>query len=159
MQFAFGFLLFLVGFAMLLGGIGLLIGGEIKLKNGKTIPKIPGRKAGIALVSFFPLIGIGLFILRQLDTEGTVAKEAITWPLALICLGLAGFWVWRGMNPRLPKALVLTPAPFFSEPQQSPGATPAQLEFDMPAEPFPATTPPAQPSRKQPRGGNPFDFS
>lgn len=167
MQFAFGFLLFLLGFLMLMGGVGLLIGGEITLKSGKKIPKLAGRKAGIALVSFLPLIAIALFILRKVDPDRTLETAVVTWPLAAICLGLAAFWVRRGMKAAEPKRFVLTPLAK-PQPRTGPLPGPAVLEFDMPSE-APTLPPPApqlpidtpalgKPARPNKSDPNPFEF-
>jgi hypothetical protein len=157
MEVAFGFILLVLGFAMLLGGVGLLIGGDITFKSGKKIPKPAGRKAGIALASFLPLALLAIFILRKTVEDQTIPSAAVTWPLAVLCLGLAARWVLRGMVGAKPKrsyVLPASPSPF--EPS---GATsePVMLEFDIP--PPSADPPVGKPVRSKSGGKSPFDFS
>lgn len=160
MEFAFGFAVFVIGFAMLMAGIGLLIGGEIVFKSGKKIPKPVGRKAGIVLVSFFPLVSIALFMLRKLVPVATIPSAVVSWPLVLVCVGLAGVWVRRGMAAsQSQRGISLSPAaqPFGATEPASP-SEPILLEFDVPDEP-PPEAPASIPPRSKPRAQNPFDFS
>ena len=159
MQVAFGFAVFVLGFAMLMAGVSLLIGGEITFQSGKRIPKQVGRKAGIVLVSYFPLVALALFVVRKFVADPTMPSAVITWPLALVCLGLAGVWVSRAMAPAQPRrsyTLPPTPSPFGEAPASG---EPIMLEFDVPAEPPPASPPVGKPARSKPAAKNPFDFS
>ena len=157
MEFAFGFALFVVGFAMLTAGVSLLIGGEIAFKSGKRITKPVGRRAGIVLVSFLPLAGTAVFILRKIVTDPSLPSAVVTWPLALVCIGLSGTWVWRDLKAsqtRRSYALPVAAVPFV---ESAPAATsePIVLEFDVP----PPGPPIGKPERTKPRGKDPFDFS
>ena len=162
MQVAFGFAVFVLGFAMLIAGVGLLIGGEISFKSGKKIPKRAGRKAGIVLVGYFPLVAVALFAVRKIVADPTMPSAVVSWPLALICLGLAGIWVLRGMSPGKPKrsyTLPATASPFGEAPAAS-SSEPVMLEFDLPAEPAPPAGPPVgKPARSKKAEKNPFDFT
>ncbi|GEM_PF-7057974 len=158
MEFAFGFALFVVGFAMLMAGVGLLLGGEITFKNGKKITKPVGRRAGILLVSFFPLAWLALFLARKIVTDQTMPSAVVTWPMALVCIGVSGLWVLRGMKASKPRRSYTLPASASPLVDAAP-VEPLLLEFDVPNEPPPPGPPVGKPERAKPRGKSPFDFT
>ncbi|MCI0680782.1 MAG: hypothetical protein L0Y71_01650 [Gemmataceae bacterium] len=169
MQLALGFVMFVLAFAMLIAGIGLLVGGEITLKSGKKIPKLAGRKAGVALVSFIPVFVIVRTIVRWFDPEQSIPIESISWPLAGLCLGLPAIWLLRGMTavkPQ-PRYTLSAASPFEASPFEAsafnagePLPPPAVIlpDFDVPAAP-PPEAPAAQPPRSRRPAKDPFDFS
>ena len=156
MEFIFGFAVFVVGFAMLMAGVGLLIGGEISFKSGKKITKPVGRRAGIVLVGFLPMAGMALFILRKIVTDPTLPSAVVTWPMALICIGLCGAWVLRDLKASQPRRSYVLPVAPTPSGVSAPAATsePIVLEFDVP----PPSPPVGKPQRTKP-AKNPFDFS
>ena len=162
MQIAVGLLMLVLAFAMLFAGIALLFGGEITFKSGKKIPKLPGRKAAIALVSFLPLFVVVRTIVRWFDPEQTIPVESISWPLMGICLVLAGTWLLRGMaaskpRPRYTSSASASPFETSEPPAAEPSAAADILpEFDVPAQP---EAPAPRPASSKSRGKNPFDFS
>jgi hypothetical protein len=98
MYVAAGIFLFVLGLGMLTAGIALFINGEVTFRSGKKIPKPLSRKVAWALVSFFPALLCANFLLRLVDREKVVPAAVINWPIAVICLGLALSWLWRGLE-------------------------------------------------------------
>jgi hypothetical protein len=159
MSLAVGFALFVVGFAMLMAGIGLLIGGEIAFKSGKKITKQVGRKSAFAFLSFFPVFAVVNFALGKIDPNHVVPIAAVSWPLAVGCLGLGCTWLLRGMAANKPQpSYTLVPLENVADGDAADSSEPIVLELDVPQESAP---PPAadKPARAKPRGREPFDFS
>src|SRR5438034_10965604 len=161
MSLAFGFALFVVGFAMLMAGVGLLIGGEMVFKSGKKITKPVGRKASIAFLSFFPLFAVVHFALGKIDPNPVVPIAAVSWPLAVGCLGLGCPWLSRGMaasksQPRY----TLVPVENVLDAAAAHSSEPIVLEVDStPEMKAPPTAATGKRSGPPSRGQSPFDFS